>query len=47
MNEFLLLALAIIYLAISYGAPSTGPRTERQSRYNEPSSPIASGLDAE
>ena len=43
MNEFLLLALAVVYLAITYGA---GARTDRQSRYNEPSSHMASGTDA-
>ena len=46
MNEFLLLALAITYLAITYGAPSTGARIDRQSEYNEPSSPVASELNA-
>jgi hypothetical protein len=47
MNEFLLLALAIIYLVISYGATSTGARTDSQGRYNEPSAPVASRPDAE
>lgn len=38
MNEFLLLVIVIIYLAISYRPASTEARDDQQSHHNERSS---------
>jgi hypothetical protein len=38
MNEFLLLALVIVYLAISYRPPSTEAQGDQQSHYDDRSS---------
>jgi hypothetical protein len=38
MNEFLLLTVVIVYVAISYRPPSTEARSDQQSHYNERSS---------
>ena len=38
MNEFLLLAVVIVYLAIRYGTPTLETRRDRQGRESEQSS---------
>ena len=38
MNEFLLLTVVIVYVAISYRPPSTEAQGDQQSRYDERSS---------
>jgi hypothetical protein len=38
MNEFLLLTVVIVYVAISYRPPSTEARGDQQSHYDERSS---------
>jgi len=38
MNEFLLLALIIVYVAISYRRPSTQAQADRPNRHNEQAS---------
>jgi hypothetical protein len=40
MNEFLLLALIIAYLVITYVPISEAPKGNRQSRRKDPSSPV-------
>ena len=45
MNEFLLLALIIVYVAISYRRPSTEAHGDRQNRRNEQASYKARGND--
>ena len=35
MNEFLLLALVIVYMVISYRPASTAARTDQQTHHNE------------
>jgi len=38
MNEFLLLALIIVYVAISYRRPSTEAHGDQQNRHNKQAS---------
>ena len=38
MNEFLLLALIVVYVVISYRPPSTEAQGDQQSHYDERSS---------
>jgi hypothetical protein len=45
MNEFLLLALIIVYVVISYRRPSTEARGGRRNRHNEQASYKARGND--
>ena len=45
MNEFLLLALIIVYVVISYRRPSTEAHGDRQNRHNEQASYKARGND--
>ena len=43
MNEFLLLALIVVYVVISYRPPSTEAQGDQQSHYDERSSDKTTG----
>jgi hypothetical protein len=45
MNEFLLLALVIVYMVISYRPTSTEAPSDQQSRYNDMASFKSRGAD--